>query len=137
MCFAVWRSRARIADAENPRAYVARIANNLAISHVRRETRDQSVEQSAHDISDPDSAAVDEAVDHLHQQTQLLAAVQELPLNWRLPITLTLEGFKPAEIAFVMGTNANSVSMRLSRAKKALRERLKSTSTSTEQGQGV
>ncbi|MEO1319911.1 MAG: sigma factor-like helix-turn-helix DNA-binding protein, partial [Pseudomonadota bacterium] len=63
-------------------------------------------------------------IDRFEQQQQLLAAVQDLPLNWRLPVTLTLEGFKPQEIAYVMGTSPNTISMRLSRAKKALRERM-------------
>ncbi len=122
ICFALWQARERIERAENARAYVARIATNQAISHVRREVRQpETVEAVDHEAAG-ESAAVDEALDRFEQQQALLSAVQDLPLNWRLPVTLTLEGFKPQEIAYVMGTSANTISLRLTRAKKALRE---------------
>ena len=125
ICFALWQARDRIDEAESPRAYVARIAMNQAVSHVRREVRQPETVETAEEPGQ--SPAVDEALHRHHQQEQLLAAVQELPLNWRQPVTLTLEGFKPQEIAYVMGTSANTISLRLSRAKKALRELINPT----------
>ena len=122
ICFALWSSRERIEAAEQPRAYVARIAMNQAISHVRREVK--LPETVTVDIDNEDNTPLDETLHRLHQQERLLAAVQQLPLNWRQPVTLTLEGFKPAEIAYVMGTSANSISLRLTRAKNTLRQLL-------------
>lgn len=124
ICFALWQARGRIEEAESPRAYVARIAMNQAVSHVRREVRQPETVADADPDASAGPAAVDEALDQYVQQQQLLAAVQNLPLNWRLPVTLTLEGFKPQEIAYVMGTSANTISLRLSRARRALRERM-------------
>ncbi|MEL6199392.1 MAG: sigma-70 family RNA polymerase sigma factor [Pseudomonadota bacterium] len=124
ICFALWQARERIAEADSPRAFVARIAMNQAVSHVRREVRQPDVVADADTDTRAGDAGVDDAIDRFEQQQQLLAAVQDLPLNWRLPVTLTLEGFKPQEIAYVMGTSPNTISMRLSRAKKTLRERM-------------
>lgn len=122
ICFALWQARERIEQAENARAYVARIATNQAVSHVRREVRRPETVDAVDPEAAGEGAAVDEALDRYEQQQALLAAVQDLPLNWRLPVTLTLEGFKPQEIAYVMGTSANTISLRLTRAKKALRQ---------------
>lgn len=48
--------------------------------------------------------------------------MRALPLSLRQPALLTLEGFSPAEIAEMLGLNANVVSIRLTRAKAALRK---------------
>jgi RNA polymerase sigma-70 factor (ECF subfamily) len=125
ICFALWKARDRIDQAESPRAYVARIAMNQAVSHVRREVRQPETVETAEEPGQ--SPSVDEAQERHHQQEQLLAAVQQLPLNWRQPVMLTLEGFKPQEIAYVMGTSANSISLRLTRAKQALRRIINTT----------
>lgn len=124
ICLAVWQSEGKVSEAESPRAYVARIATNQAVSHVRRELRqpDTAEEQTAGLAEADGTPALDEALDVHQKQQRLLAAVQTLPLNWRMPVTLTLEGFKPQEIAYVMGISANTVSLRLTRAKQALRE---------------
>ena len=139
ICFALWSSCDRIEAAEQPKAYVARIAMNQAISHVRREVKlPETVVADVEAQSQPqDDAPLDETLHRLHQQERLLAAVQQLPLNWRQPVTLTLEGFKPAEIAYVMGTSANSVSLRLTRAKTTLRKLLNDTPTSPRETVGA
>ena len=54
-------------------------------------------------------------------------ARRALPLSLRQPALLTLEGFAPAEIADMLGLNPNAVSIRLTRAKAALREALNPT----------
>ncbi len=125
ICFALWQARGRVDEAENPRAYIARIATNQAISHVRREVRQpETRDDDRADSIAADAPRVDDALDLHQKKARLLAAVQELPLNWRLPVTLTLEGFKPREIAYVTGEGANTISLRLQRAKTALRKAL-------------
>jgi RNA polymerase sigma-70 factor (ECF subfamily) len=50
--------------------------------------------------------------------------VRGLPLLSRQIVTLTLEGFGPGEIAAALGISANAVSIRLTRAKEDLRQRM-------------
>ena len=137
ICFALWSSRDRIEEAEHPKAYVARIAMNQAISHVRREVKLPETVAVAVDAADDDAKSLDDTLHRLHQQERLLDAVQQLPLNWRQPVTLTLEGFKPAEIAYVMGTTANSISLRLSRARTTLRQLLNDDMDATKRPVGA
>lgn len=130
ICFALWEARDRITAAESPRAYVARIALNQSVSHVRREVRQPETIEAK--VEPGQSASLEDSLHRYQQQTQLLNAIQELPLNWRQPVMLTLEGFKPQEIAYVMGTSSNTVSLRLGRAKKALRDLINSKGQTNE-----
>ena len=52
---------------------------------------------------------------------RLQDAVRRLPLSQRQAVTLALEGFSHAEIADALGITANSVGVRLNRAKAALK----------------
>ncbi|WP_279325500.1 RNA polymerase sigma factor [Caulobacter radicis] len=120
---AVWRALPRHRGEAPLRAFIARVAHNRAITHVAREAaepRRQPLDESA------PSGAPDphESFEARHMQERLARAVRALPLSLRQPALLTLEGFSPAEIGPMLGLNANAVSIRLTRAKAALREAL-------------
>lgn len=120
---ALWRALASFRGDSSLRTFVARIATNRAISHMRKRARGlRQVELSddfpANDAS-PESAAI-----ALDQQAKLVVAVRSLPLSLRLVALLTLEGMRPAEIADVLGITANAVTLRIFRAKDALRNRI-------------
>ncbi|MEM6936284.1 MAG: sigma-70 family RNA polymerase sigma factor [Pseudomonadota bacterium] len=124
ICFALWQAGDKIRSADNPGAYIARIATNQAVSHIRREVAQPMTVPSPLDAAMSDATSLEESLSRYEQQRRLLEAVRQLPLNWRLPITLTLEGFKPQEIAYVMGISANTVSLRLTRARRTLSQLL-------------
>ncbi|MCY1647981.1 sigma-70 family RNA polymerase sigma factor [Caulobacter sp. SL161] len=117
---AVWRALPAWRGEASTRTFVARIAHNRAVDHVARQA------------GRPRSAALDEAwpspapspledLERSDMQARLVAAVRRLPLPLRQVTIQTLEGFTPAEIAEVLGVNANTVSIRLTRAKAALK----------------
>lgn len=123
---AIWQALPRFRGEANLRTYIARIAQNRAVSHVAREARlpiaapldpyddvVPSVEQT------PAEAAVE-----ADQRRRLERAVRELPLGLRLTVTLALEGFSPEEVATVLGISASATAVRLHRAKTALRHKL-------------
>ncbi len=56
------------------------------------------------------------------QRERLVAALQSLAPPLREAVTLGLEGFSGAEIADVLGITENNAMVRLSRARRALRE---------------
>ena len=58
------------------------------------------------------------------RQEKLISAVRSLPLAYRQPVMLTLEGLTPKEIAESLGITPNAVAIRLSRAKELLRSQL-------------
>ena len=58
------------------------------------------------------------------QGRRLLDTIQQLPLNHRQVVTLTLEGLSYSEIADVLGISETNVGARLTRARQMLRARL-------------
>lgn len=124
---AIWQALPRFRGEANVRTYIARIAQNRAVSHVAREARipiaaplDPFDEVLPSAQQTPEEAAV-----HSEARSRLEQAVRELPLGSKLAVTLALEGFSPDEVAAVLGISPSAAAVRLHRAKAALQERLK------------
>lgn len=117
---AVWRALPRWRGEGPVRAFLARVAHNRAVTHVSREAarprRSPLDETLASDEPTPHDRVEAEDL-----RERLAGAVRQLPLGLRQPAVLTLEGFSPAEIAPMLGLTANGVSIRLTRARAALR----------------
>jgi RNA polymerase sigma-70 factor (ECF subfamily) len=124
---AVWQALPRFRAEANIRTYVARIAQNRAVSHVARESRvpiaatlDPFDDVLASMEQTPEDAAV-----QADRRRRLEQAVRELTLGLRLTVTLALEGFSPDEVATVLGISTSAATVRLHRAKAALQDKLK------------
>ncbi|WP_339913971.1 sigma-70 family RNA polymerase sigma factor [uncultured Brevundimonas sp.] len=120
---AVWRAMPRYRGEAPVRAFIARVAHNRAVTHVAREAAEPR-RQPLDEAAPFDGPTPHDTVEQRDMQDHLTTAVRALPLSLRQPAMLTLEGFTPAEIAQMLGLNANTVSIRLTRAKAALREAL-------------
>lgn len=121
--FALWLALPSFRGQSSLRTFVARIATNRAISHVRRSVRSPLSVELSEDLPagelTPEHRAIAE-----DQQARLIASVQALPLSLRQVALLTLEGLALAEISDVLGISANAVAIRLSRARDVLRRNL-------------
>lgn len=117
---AVWRALPRFRGEAPVRAFLARVAHNRAVTHVSREAA-QPRRSPLDEAMASDAPSPLDQVEAENLRERLAAAVRALPLSLRQPAVLTLEGFTPAEIAPMLGLNANTVSIRLTRAKAALR----------------
>jgi len=119
--FAVWRALPAYREEASLKTFVARIAQFRAISHATQRARRPPGATLSPDLADhepsPDVLLISSAI-----RGSLLAAVQRLPLLYRQPVVLMLEDFSPAEIAALLGLNANVVGVRLNRARGLLRE---------------
>lgn len=115
------------ADIQSPRAYVYRVAGNLAIDTLRREGRlgsnftfveaDESIVDSA-----PSPEATLLARERLRQ---LDAALEELPAKARLALLLNrLDGLTFAEIALRLGVSESMVAKYIGRALRHCRDRM-------------
>ncbi|MBB3169332.1 RNA polymerase sigma factor [Simiduia aestuariiviva] len=128
---AIAQSATRIMAAQNSRAYVYRIAHNVAVDHIARQVKDQAElhepEQLAQ-LQDTASHAIDhcpaEQLQRDQRQQKLLAAIRELDAPYRQVIVLLLEDLNSTEIADVLQISAGAVRVRINRAKAALKERL-------------
>lgn len=121
--FAVWRALPSFRGDSSVKSFVARIAANRAASHVASALRTPRTEEVDEQVPDrgkgPEAAAIGQ-----DGSARLMAAVRELPLVSRQVVMLTLEGFGPGEIAAALGITSNAVSVRLTRAKDQLRQRM-------------
>jgi RNA polymerase sigma-70 factor (ECF subfamily) len=120
---AIWQALPSFRADASLRTFIARIAQNRAISFVARQVRQPPVaELSDHieaDAPDPEQEAIDAS-----DRRMLLDATRRLPLPQRQVIVLVLEGFDYGEIAEMLNIAPNALALRLSRAKAALKSML-------------
>ena len=120
---AVWQALPSYRADASLKTFIARIAQNRAISFVARQVRQGPVaefpEQIETDEPDPEQTAIKAS-----DRKMLLDATRRLPLPQREVIILVLEGFDYAEIADMLNIAPNALALRLSRAKASLKKML-------------
>ena len=105
------------------RTYLYRVLTRLCIDQYRRRTPQQHPDPAG--ILSED-AGPPEALLQRERAEQVRAAIQELPPRQRIAIVLRhYEGLPYEEIAGAMGASVRAVDALLSRARKALKERLR------------
>jgi RNA polymerase sigma-70 factor (ECF subfamily) len=132
ICLAIWRALPGFRGGCSERTFVFRIGHNRGLTHRWRRRRPTVDLASAADVPDP-APAPDEQANTGERQQRLLAAVRRLPETHRQVVALSLEGLTTREIAEVLGTSENAIAIRLTRARKALRELLSGRTASDEE----
>jgi RNA polymerase sigma factor (sigma-70 family) len=126
IALAIWQALAHFRGECSERTFVYRIAHNRGLSHVLRRRPShqplEEIEESEQPV-DPRPLPEEQAV-RTDQRAQLMSAIQSLPVTHRQLIVLMLEGLSHAEIADVMGITENNAAVRLTRARKALKDAL-------------
>jgi len=111
----------------NPRAWLLRVARNLAEDHAKSAFRRNGTHppQTMNGVQSRDAAPLD-SLEREETFSQLRGLLQEMPPSDREILTLryALE-YNTGEIADRLGINATAVHMRLSRARQRLADRLK------------
>jgi RNA polymerase sigma factor (sigma-70 family) len=121
--FALWRALPKFRGASSERTFVFRVAHNRALTHRFRPRPETAALDAAAEVVDLRPTPEVEA-SAAQQVGRLLCALQSLPVAARQILTLSLEGLSRAEIASVLGITENNVGVRLSRARRALKEEL-------------
>lgn len=114
-----YRSRDQLAALQNPRAWLYRVATNLALNALKRKRRFAWLPWEWHEgrNSAPDPA---EAVS---KQAQVEAALATLSPDHRAPLLLYAHyGFKVAEVAEALNLSEGAARMRLQRAREQFRQ---------------
>jgi RNA polymerase sigma-70 factor (ECF subfamily) len=117
-----WAKLEKIPHGDRGRLWLFGVARNLILKDAaRRNTRDALIERLATELraTDPQSAHDDDV------RRVLGRALSALSDRDREILTLTAwDGLKPREIAAITGTSANTVRIRLHRARAQLRQEL-------------
>lgn len=118
-----WASLQDGAQIENIRAFVYTSAHNLVVDWYRKR-KSVSLERLAEDGFDPADITQDPEADA--EFSTLLGMLEELsPEDKELIILRHVENAKPREIAQLLGKDTNTISVRIHRATRRLREILK------------
>ena len=122
IALALWRALPNFRGECSERTFLYRIAQNRALSALAR----RGAERAAIDDMPADPAPlVETAIARQEESTHLADAVRRLPLPYRQPMVLMLEGLQHGEIAEVLGISESNVGVRLNRARPLLRQMLK------------
>ncbi len=123
IALALWRALPAWRGEAALKTFVARVAHNRGATHVLGQRRLPRSDAAGDEL--PDLRLGPEEHARLSQDLgRLQQAVRALPLALRQAVTLALEGFSHAEIAAALGASANSIAVRLSRARVALKSLL-------------
>ncbi len=117
---AVWQALPNFRAEASLKTFVAKIAQNRAISYVAREVRRPPTAEVSETL-EADEPNPEETAIHANEREALVAATQRLPLPQRQVIFMVLEGFTYTEIADTLEIAPNALALRLSRAKTALK----------------
>ncbi|HEX7181549.1 MAG TPA: sigma-70 family RNA polymerase sigma factor [Thermoanaerobaculia bacterium] len=124
VCLALWQALPRFRGECSERTFAFRIAHNRGLTHGWRARGSAAADlEEAGEIADPRSDPESEAFEG-ERRTRLRSAVLRLPLPARQVVVLSLEGLGNREIGEVLGLSENNVAVRLTRARKLLRQAL-------------
>jgi RNA polymerase sigma-70 factor (ECF subfamily) len=117
----VWQQREAIVRSDHPRAYICRIAHNLAIDRLRHRERERS-------FAIEEVAITSRNYDDTERSDMVMLTkrfISELPDKQRIIIHLRdVEGYEFEEIARSIESDEASVRVNLSRARKRVKEQL-------------
>ena len=121
VCLALWQALPRFRGDCSERTFAFRIAHNRGLSHGWKSRGRTADLDEAEEIPDTRRDPEIELCDR-DRRERLRDAVRRLPAGARQVVALSLEGLSHREIGEVLGLTENNVAVRLTRARKLLRE---------------
>jgi RNA polymerase sigma-70 factor (ECF subfamily) len=131
----VLRYRSKLAQVEDPRTWLARIAWRVAVARGKKyKTREITLDDPEKAVPEPPSsdAPADENIQGSQLGSALGKLIAALPTKLREPLILsTIEEMSPREVAGALDINEAAVRSRVFRARQILKEKL------AQQGRGI
>jgi RNA polymerase sigma factor (sigma-70 family) len=122
VCLALWQALPRFRGDCSERTFAFRIAHNRGLTHGWRAKGTAAADlDEAAEVVDPRRNPEAEVFEG-ERRERLRDAVRRLPLVARQVVVLSLEGLGHREIGEVLGLTENNVAVRLTRARKLLRQ---------------
>lgn len=125
----VLRYSSRLAQVENPKTWLARIAWRVAVERSKQRGHEQAIPLDDPEMAMPEIASSEVGADATLQGRQLATEIEKLitalPQKLRAPLVLsTLQEMTPREIAATLNINEAAVRSRVFRARQILKEKL-------------
>jgi RNA polymerase sigma factor (sigma-70 family) len=116
---AVWQALPRLDNQASLKSYIARITQNICVTRIRRSLV-RRAEPLSDALADP-ALPPDEASSQAARLARLVEAVRNLPENLKSVASLYLEDMAIKDIALALGISESNASVRLHRAKSAIK----------------
>lgn len=124
ICLALWQALPRFREEASERTFAFRIAHNRGLTHGWRARGSAAADlDEVEEMPDPRRDPESELCEG-ERRDRLRDSVRRLPLAARQVVVLSLEGLSQREIGEVLGITENNVAVRLTRARKLLRQAL-------------
>ena len=125
----VVRYSSKLAEVEDPKTWLARIAWRVSVDRSKKYGRQREIALEDPEKPLPEIASSDATADDEMRGAQLSAALEKLiaalPGKLREPLILsTIEDMSPREVAATLGINEAAVRSRVFRARQILKEKL-------------
>lgn len=125
----VLRYSSKLADVEQPKTWLARIAWRVAVERSRRQIRTQEMPLQDPENPSAEIVSAEATADAVVRGSQVSAALEKLvaalPERLRRPLLLTtIEELSPKEVAATLSINEAAVRSRVFRARQILKEKL-------------
>ena len=126
IALAIWQALPHYRGECSERTFVFRIAHNRGLTHAWKHRPPHQPLEGLEDSDQPIDPRPhpEEHAAQIQQRVRLISAMQSLPVTHRQMVVLMLEGLSHAEMAEVLGITENNVAVRLTRARKALKDAL-------------
>lgn len=117
------QTRHRLAEVENERAWIYRIASNLAFNALKRRRRFVWLPWREGDARQPEALMTGDLAGRVERQRRVAAALAALSPTYRAPLLLYSHfGFSVREVAEALTLSEGAVKTRLFRAREMFRE---------------
>ena len=124
IALSIYQSLKRYRGEASVRTYLYRVAHNCGLSALHRQASDKETPLDEEPLC---GGPTPEGVLLERERYERLAwHVRQLPLKWRQPLTLRLDGLSYDEIAQTLDIPQNTVGVRLHRATAALKSSMRS-----------
>ena len=118
-----WRAFHELREPDRLRSWLARMAHNASIDHLRRRRGDAAIEEALH-VADQ-SPSPDEIAANEDEAALVQAFLAKLPETHRLPLVLFYrEGQSVRAVAEALELSEDAVKQRLARGRETLRDRM-------------
>jgi RNA polymerase sigma-70 factor (ECF subfamily) len=118
----VWAHRERLAEVENPRAYIIRIVSNESIDFLQRQAKEQRLAKYIQKTSQEGAPSPEQSFSYRETERRLQQAIERLPEACRQIYRMSREQYKRIpEIASELNLSNSTVKNQLVKALKSIR----------------
>jgi RNA polymerase sigma-70 factor (ECF subfamily) len=118
----MWLHRNRLAEVENPKAYITRIVSNESVNWLRAQAREGKLLEAIRPLAVEETPSPEQSIFYREAETRLNQAIEQLPQACRKIYRMSREQYmRIPEIARALNLSDSTVKNQLVKALKSIR----------------